>query len=142
MIEKDVGLPPIHRLRIIHLFEADYNFFLKLQWGHRLVHQAVSLDLLHDSQHGSIPRRTAMDPILLTQLTSDRFDNDSSACYDQIIVALGMLAARRCGRPRNAIRLDADALQFMQYTVKMMYGISKDNYHGTAFAPLFGSQLG
>ena len=27
MIEKDAGLPRIHRLRIIHLFEADYNFF-------------------------------------------------------------------------------------------------------------------
>jgi hypothetical protein len=46
-----------------------------------------------------------MDPIMLTQLTSDlcrilkhdlaRFDNDASACYDRIIVALGMLAARR-----------------------------------------------
>jgi hypothetical protein len=92
MIEKDPGHPHIvHRLRIIHLFEADYNFFLKLQWGHRLVRHALSLDLLHDSQHGSITRHTAMDPIMLTQLTSDlcrilkhdlaRFDNDASACW-------------------------------------------------------------
>jgi hypothetical protein len=152
MIEKDAGKPCIHRLRIIHLFEADCNFFLKLQWGHRLVQHAVSLDLLHDSQHGSIPRRTAMDPINLTQLTSDlcrilkhdlaRFDNDASACYDRIIVALGMLAACRCGMPSNAIRLHADALQLMQYTVKTMYGISKENYYGTPFAPLFGTGQG
>ncbi|KAI2494432.1 hypothetical protein MHU86_20115 [Fragilaria crotonensis] len=27
MIEKDAGKPCIHRLRIVHLFEADYNFF-------------------------------------------------------------------------------------------------------------------
>ena len=152
MIEKDAGKPRIHRLRIIHLFEADYNFFLKLQWGHRLVRHADSLDLLHDSQHGSIPRRTAMDPIMLTQLTSDlcrilkhdlaRFDNDASACYDRIIVALGMLAARRCGMPQNAVRLHADALRFMQYTVKTIHGISSDNYHGTPFEPLFGTGQG
>ena len=55
MLEKDAGNPRIHRLRIIHLFEADFNFFLKLQWGHRLVRRAVDLDLLHESQYGSTP---------------------------------------------------------------------------------------
>jgi hypothetical protein len=137
MLEKDAGKPYIHRLRIIHLFEADYNFYLKLQWGHRLVRHAKALDLLHDSQHGSVPGRKTMDPVMLMQLTSDlcrilrhdlaRFDNDASACFDRIIVALGMLAARRCGMPKNAIRLHADALQFMKYMVKTVYGISESN---------------
>ena len=152
MIEKDSGKPRINRLRIVHLFEADLNFYLKLQWGHRLVRQAIKLNILHDSQHGSIPGRAAMDPIMLTQLTSDlcrilkhdllRFDNDASACYDRIIVALGMLAARRCGMPKNAIRLHAEALQFMRYTVKTVYGISEENYSGTIFEPLFGTGQG
>ena len=47
MIEKDQGQPKINRLRIIHLFEADLNFFLKLQWGHRLVSRAKDMDMLH-----------------------------------------------------------------------------------------------
>ncbi|KAI2492618.1 hypothetical protein MHU86_21932 [Fragilaria crotonensis] len=129
-----------------------FNFYLKLQWGHRLVRQACDLDLLHSGQHGSVPRRTSLDPIMLTQLTTDlcrilkhdfaRFDNDASSCYDRIIVALGMLAARRCGMPTNAIRLHADALQFMKYTVKTIHGISEENYHGTAYAPLFGTGQG
>jgi hypothetical protein len=53
-----------------------------------------------------------------------------------------MLAARQCGMPKNAIRLHADALHFMKYTVKTIYGISEDNYHSTAFAPLFGTGQG
>jgi hypothetical protein len=152
LIEKDPGRPRIHRLRIIHLFEADFNFFLKLQWGHRLVRRAWELNILHPGQHGSVPNRTAMDPVMLTELTTDlcrvlkhdlaRFDNDASACYDRIIVALGMLAARRCGMPDNAIRVHAEALQFMQYTVKTVYGILENNYHGTAFEPLFGTGQG
>jgi hypothetical protein len=91
-----------------------------------------------------------MDPIVLTQLTSDicrilthnllHFDNDASACYDIIIVALGMLAARRCaGMPKNAIRLHAEALQFMRYTVKTVYGIPEENYSDTISEHLFGT---
>jgi hypothetical protein len=71
IIEKDRGAPLITRLRIIHLFEADLNLFLKLQWGSRLVKHAVKHNLFNDRQHGSVPKRTSMDPVLLTQLTTD-----------------------------------------------------------------------
>jgi hypothetical protein len=93
-----------------------------------------------------------MDPVMLIQLTTDmsrlhkknlaRFDNDASACYDRIIVGLGMLAARRCGMPQNAIQTHASALSLMQYTVKTIYGVSEKSYHGTVFEPLFGTGQG
>jgi hypothetical protein len=90
---------------------------------------------------------------MFTQLTSGdlcrlmkhnlaRFDNNTSACYDRIIVALGMLAARHFGMPENAINTHADSLQFMRYAVKTIYGISEDNYIGTPFEPLFGTGQG
>ena len=152
MIEKDSGQPKLTRLRIIHLFEADLNLFLKLQWGSRLVRHAGKHSLLNDGQHGSVPRRTAMDPIMLTELTTDlcrqlkhnlaRFDNDASACYDRIIVALGMLAARRCGMPTNSIQTHAKCLQQMKYSVKPSHGISADTYQGTPDSPLFGTGQG
>ena len=63
MIEKDEGSPKINRLRIIHLFEADYNLFLKLFWGSRLVRRAAKMDLLNDGQHGSVPGHQTTDPI-------------------------------------------------------------------------------
>jgi hypothetical protein len=153
LIEKDSGQQPkITRLRIIHLFEADFNLFLTLIWGSRLVKRAVSLNLLNNGQHGSIPRSKATDPIMLTQLTTDlcrilkhnlaRFDNDASACYDRIIVALGMLAARRCGMPESVVQTHADCLNLMKYTVKTFHGVSESNYHGTLFEPLFGTGQG
>ena len=152
MTEKDQGRPRLNRLRIIHLFEADYNLFLKIMWGSRLVRKAVALDLLNDGQHGSVPGRTPMDPIMLNQITTDlcrllrinyiRFYNDASACFDRIIVALAMLAARRCGMPLNAIRSHAKALELMQYTVKTVHGVSRDSYKGTPFEPLFGTGQG
>jgi hypothetical protein len=59
MIEKDPGKPTINRLRIIHLFEADFNFFLKLMWGSRLVQRANDYDMINSGQYGSVPGRTA-----------------------------------------------------------------------------------
>jgi hypothetical protein len=53
-----------------------------------------------------------------------------------------MLAARRCGMPKNAIRRHSEALQFMRYRVKTMYGISEENYKGAVFEPLFGTGQG
>jgi hypothetical protein len=152
MIEKDSGRPRINCLRIIYLFEADYNLILKIIWGSRLVRRAVKLDLLNSGQHGSVPGRTTLAPIMLNQLTTDmsrimkvnyaRFDNDASACFDCIIVALGMLAARRCGMPISAVRTHAKSLELMQYTVKTVYGISNTSYQGTPFEPLFGTGQG
>ena len=128
MLENDPGVPNVIRLCIIHLFEADFNLLLKIMWGSRLVRRALALDLLHPCQHGSVPRHTTMDAIMLIQQTTNLcrvnkynlapFDNDASACYDRIIVNLAMLAARRCGMPLNAIQTHAEALQFMQYTVR------------------------
>jgi hypothetical protein len=71
LIEKGHGEPKIHRLCIINLLEADYNLFLKLTWGSRLVRRAVQFDLLNSGQHGSTPGKTTMEPIMLTQLTAD-----------------------------------------------------------------------
>jgi hypothetical protein len=107
------------------------------------------MKLLNDGQHGSIPQRKATDPIMLTQLTTAlcrvlkhnlaKFDNDASACYDRIIVALGMLAARRCGMPETTVQTHADCLKLMKYTIKTVHGVSESNYHGTTFKPLFGT---
>jgi hypothetical protein len=72
MLEKDTGAPRINQLRIIHLFEVDFNLFLKLQWGSCLVKHAGKHDLLNDGQqHASKPERVSMDPVMLTQLTTD-----------------------------------------------------------------------
>jgi hypothetical protein len=89
MIEKDTGIPAIHRLRIIHLYEADYNLFLKIQWGLRLIRHGEMHHGLNDQQFGSPKDRTAMDPVLLKQLSYDlshqchtslaTFNNDASA---------------------------------------------------------------
>jgi hypothetical protein len=58
MIEKDAGNPNINRLRIIHLFEADYTLFLKIIWASRLVRRGKEANQFGEAQQGS--RRTEL----------------------------------------------------------------------------------
>jgi hypothetical protein len=113
LLEKDFGAPNINRLRIIHLFEADYNLFLKTMWADRLVQQGERLDQFGESQQGSRKHRKANDAVLLKQLTYDlsrvlktnlgTFDNDAKSCYDRIINGIAMVAARRLGMPQQPV---------------------------------------
>ena len=153
MIEKDKGQPFLTQLHIIHLFEADYNLFLKILFGKRLVSNREKSQALNDQQHGSRPRRMTMDALFLARLKKDlirqtktnsaHMDNDATGCYDRIIVSLGMLACRRLGMPKSVIRCQTDALLFMRYAaIKHVYGISEKEYHSTLLEPLCGTGQG
>ena len=91
MLEKDNGLPKIHRLRVIHLYEADYNLILGVKWRQAL-HHAVSKGLINEGCYGSQPGKEATDALFiremeyelsrLTRKPSLHFDNDATSCYN------------------------------------------------------------
>jgi hypothetical protein len=64
MIEKQPGCPRINKLRVIHLFEADYNLLLKIIWARRLVWNAHDLGKINEGQAGSRPGRKALDVVI------------------------------------------------------------------------------
>ncbi|KAI2501781.1 hypothetical protein MHU86_12701 [Fragilaria crotonensis] len=105
---KEPGNIKIHRTRIIHIYEADYNLMLSLKWRSALL-QAEAYQQLNNGQYGSRPKRTAIDPVFLEELqlemsritrkTMILTNYDATACYDRIIPNLAMLASRRFGVP-------------------------------------------
>ena len=64
---KDDNNVKIHRTRIIHLYEADYNLILGIKWR-AAMHQEEDLKLLNEGQYGSRPHRNSKDPVLLEEL--------------------------------------------------------------------------
>jgi hypothetical protein len=46
MLEKITGKPMLHKLRVIHILEADYNLALKLIVGKRLLQNCEKHDAL------------------------------------------------------------------------------------------------
>jgi hypothetical protein len=64
MIEKILGYPRINILRVIHLFEADYNLILKIIWARRLVWNAQYAGKLNEGQSGSRPGRNSINVVV------------------------------------------------------------------------------
>ena len=95
------------------LFEADFNYMLKLVWVRRLVHRAEDEKLLGHSQHGSRPGRQCTNACLeklflyehaqLTRTSMITVDNDARSCYDRRIKCLAMLTCISIGLPLLAV---------------------------------------
>jgi hypothetical protein len=62
MIEKDPGNPSIDRLRVIHLYENDYNMLIGSQYR-AAVHAAEDANVLNDGNFGARTSRSSLDPI-------------------------------------------------------------------------------
>ena len=70
MLEKEPGNLKIHRLRVIHLYEADYNLILGAKWR-ELIHHCEDKNLLYPSLYGAQPGRGALDPVFIEELTNE-----------------------------------------------------------------------
>ena len=57
--------------RVIHLFEADYNLFLKIIYGPQIVKSGERNNARNDQQHGSRPRHMIIDALLLARFEKD-----------------------------------------------------------------------
>ena len=107
ILEKIPGKPMLEKLRIIMLYEADFNFMLKLIWGKKLVQNAEKHHSLGDCNHGSRTGRQTHDALLQKSLLYEQarlswsslitVDNDAKSCYDRIIRTLALLACLSYG---------------------------------------------
>jgi hypothetical protein len=152
MLEKDPGDPKIDRLRIICLYEADYNLYLKIMWAHRMVKTAENNNLFDDSQSGGRPRRTSNDVALrkmltytysrITRTSFASMDLDAKSCFDRIMASFGMLCSRFFGMPKSACELHGLTIHEMQHHVKTALGISSAFFQSTPEKVLYGSGQG
>ena len=151
MLEKDKGILRIHRLRIIQLFEADYNFLLALVFGHRLTTFSRNHCSINASQYGSTQGKRCQSVVLNKILTYDilrllRQDGgttefDASQCFDNLIPTLVVLACRRLGLGRQPGNMFLDSLEGMQHQVRTADGKSYI-YTSTDQTELFGTGQG
>ena len=151
MIFKEVGVYKVHRLRVLHIFEADLNLLYAVKWR-QLVRQADHHDRINPGQYGGRPGYEATSMALLEELRLEvsyltrrtllTFDNDAASCYDRIVINLASLVNRKNGLHKEITQLHGHILQRTEYQIKTAMGVSEASYRNDPSRPLYGTGQG
>jgi hypothetical protein len=92
MLLKEPNNPRIHRLHVIHLYEADFNLLLGVKWRN-IIHRSLDNDTLHptSSQYGGLPGRESLIPVFMEEMQNEidrasrkpyiKQDFDATSCW-------------------------------------------------------------
>ena len=148
---KDSDNYHIHRTRVIHLYEADYNLALGLKWRVAM-QQAEDFRCLNAGQYGSRAHHNAVDPVMVEELQYEIsrasrssvavISYDAMACYDRIIPVVAMLASRKFGVPLSVTLMVANMLKDANYRLKMETGLATQGYSHDEQLPIYGTGQG
>ena len=151
VLEKIPGKPIIEKLRIISLFQADFNFMLKVVWGRRLVWFAEENKSLGHANHGSrsgmqsldcsVEKVVVYDHCRLSRTNLITIDNDAKSCYDRILKPLAMAACIAYGLPLLAAVMHNKVHHGMSHTIRTRHGKLKP-FKGTKGNDLEGTGQG
>jgi hypothetical protein len=152
MIQKVSGCSRLDRLRVIHIYEADYNLFLKLYWGRKLVYNSEAHEFINEGQYGSRPGKRCGDQVLkkilvyeyasVTRSPLATMDNDAKSCFDRIICLFATLISLFYGLAYNIVKIQAETLRKMRYVTKTALGPSSNTYSHTPSTPIHGTGQG
>lgn len=151
LLEKDPGTPKIHRLRVIHLYEWDFNLILGVKWR-QLLHRMCDSDMVNPSLYGGVPGKTTLDPVFIREMEYElcrlirhpvvHFDNDAMSCYDRIPCFLANVASRKYGMNAKVCVVQGMTLRQAKYYLKTKFGLSDEYVSHTQEMPWFGTGQG
>jgi hypothetical protein len=152
MLEKIPGKPYLHKLQVIQILEANYNFTLKEIFGRCLLQNCKKDGKLRNIQDGFWKNRSTICTLLQNKLLSDynkwqQINNfightDISGCFDQIVIPLISLLNCQNGCPKEAVQTHTRTLLKARYHLKTKQGVSDTFYTNSTETPIHGNGQG
>jgi hypothetical protein len=152
ILEKLPGQPLVEKLRVIHIYEADWNFLNRYFAAYKITKMAAKEGSVTEEQAGGRPGRSSSEVavntvltyevIRLQRLTGAIIYNDAKACFDRVIENFANLCLLQEGYPVKVARLHARTLQSMKYFAKHKLGIGEQPNTHSESSPFLGSGQG
>ena len=151
MIYKKPGCIELDKLRVIHLFEADFNLMIGILFGRRAMYHQSDNGLLHPGQYGQ-PGGECQDAAMCKVLHNHiahfsktplgQFESDAKACFDRIVMDFALLCFHSTGAPPGPLRMWEQTLFHIIHTVKTAFGTSQLQYGYEPDSPIIGPGQG
>ena len=113
MLQK-LNRPYIHKLRIIQLFEGDFNGGLKYLLGRQMMKHLIKTGVIDEHAYGSIPGMSSQEAMQTLQYIYENHRimkkdlialfNDAAGCYDRVRPNQAKICSRRLGCPKSIIK--------------------------------------
>jgi hypothetical protein len=152
MLEKEQGNTRCHRLRILALFESDFNQAKRIIIGRRVSHHLEDNNMISNMQFGSRPGKQCPSAVLskvlqhdivqLSKSTAAYIENDAIGCYDRLVNNIVLLMLRKVGLPDSIALCLGNLWDDTLHLIKTIYGTSEITYGSTPTKPLFGPGQG
>jgi hypothetical protein len=151
MIYKKPGCIELDKLRVIHLFETNFNLLIGVLIGRRAMQHSVSNGLLHCGQYGK-PGGECQDAALskvlhnlisfFTNTPLGQFESDATACFDRVVMAFSLLCFSVMGAPPGPLTMWEQTLYNIVHRVKTAHGVTSASYQYSFDSPIIGPGQG
>jgi hypothetical protein len=137
MIYKKPGCIELDRLRVIHLFEADFNLMVGILFGRRAMYHQVDHQWLNPAQFrcpGGECQDASISKVLhnlvcsLTNTPMGQFESDAKSCFDREVMTFVLTCYHSTGAPMGPLQMWEQVLHNIGHKVKTGFGISNDGY--------------
>jgi hypothetical protein len=151
-IDKSPGNPLSSKLRVIHIYEADWNLTSKYFVAHKLHSKACKQKTVRTEQSRGRPGKSAAhsatnatitnEIIRLQKLTGATLYNNATACFDRIVENISNATLMREGLDSKIAKLHDQTLTNAKYYIKTKNGIcTSPNGYGLP-KPFYGTGQG
>ena len=152
MIEKIPNTPRINKLRIINIYEADYNLPQKQFWLRLSTKHAEATHTLDKIAWICRSESNAYNIALIAEFVNKvrrltfnnlyKLQHDAKACFDRIINYHAMFSRRKIEVPDKISQMHSATLRNTEYRVQKTLGISTHHYKNSESDPINGNGQG